>query len=224
MLAAMANPADGGMEEIGHDDLGRLRSVLERSRELGLLGPGDVDRHVEHALAWAPLVPGSGRILDLGSGGGVPGLPLAMARPQCTFLLLDGSRTRIEVLREAVATLGLAGRVDVRADRAEVAGRDADLRGTFDVVVARSFGRPAVTAECAAPFLRVGGALLVSEPPTEPGEEGARWDAEGLLQLGLRLRSLHRQEGATIVELRQASPCPAEYPRPNGRPAKRPLF
>src|SRR5690606_17211507 len=124
-----------------------------------------------------------GRVLDLGSGGGVPGLVLAVRRPDLDVVLLDAMSRRCTFLEAAAAELGLAGRVRVVCERAEVAARDPELRGTFDVVVARSFAAPPVTAECAAGFLRVGGRLLVSEPPDHTGEE--RWPAAPLDELGL---------------------------------------
>jgi 16S rRNA (guanine527-N7)-methyltransferase len=199
-----------------------LLAVLDRARGLGLLGPGDIAAHVTHALAFAvALDDPPGRALDLGAGGGVPGLVLA-AGPwaDASWVLLDASERRCEFLARAVGELGLADHVEVRRDRAEVAARDRDLRGRFDLVVARGFAPPAVTAECGAPFLAVGGHLLVSEPPApDPG----RWPGEALGALGLV------DDGAVVAgvhlrRLRQASACPDRYPRRDGMPAKRPLW
>ncbi|HET6966289.1 MAG TPA: hypothetical protein VFH58_16050, partial [Acidimicrobiales bacterium] len=106
------------------------------------------------------------------------------------------------------------------ASRAEEAGRRPDLRGTFDVVVARSFGGPAVTAECGAPFLVAGGRLVVAEPP---GGSADRWPAEGLEVLGLRPVEAMTEPSAFQVLLQQ-EPCPERFPRRTGIPAKRPLF
>ncbi len=158
-------------------------------------------------------------VLDLGSGGGLPGLPLAMVWPASHWVLLDGSQTRAEFLQHAVTTLGLTDRVLVVGERAEVAGR-GELRGTFDCVVARSFAGPAPTAECGAPFLRVGGSLVVAEPP---GGEPQRWDPQGLALLGLQIGL--RVVGRTAYQvLRQDTPCPDRFPRRVGVPTKRPLF
>ncbi len=91
-------------------------------------------------------------------------------------------------LRRAVDRLELGDRVSVLQERAEVCGRDPDWRGTFDGAIARSFGRPAVLAECTAPLLKVGAWVVVSEPPTSSlstdrshSPSGAESDA----QLGL---------------------------------------
>jgi len=92
------------------------------------------------------------------------------------------------------------------------------------VVTARSFGPPAVVAECAAPLLRTGGWLVVSEPPDQSDEEAARrWPAEPLAQLGLRPGE-RLQAAFDYRVLSQAEPCPERFPRRNGVPARRPLF
>jgi 16S rRNA (guanine527-N7)-methyltransferase len=197
-------------------------SVLEESRTLGFLGPGPVDEQVRHSLIFALLVDGAppAKAIDLGSGGGLPGLVLARRWPTSTWVLLDGNRRRTEWLVVAVSTLGMADRVQVRCQRAEESGRDPALRGWADLVTARSFAPPAVTAECAAPLLAVGGVLIVSEPP---GGDPARWPAEGLEQLGLSVDGLI-VEPAAFQRLRQVAPCPDRFPRRVGVPTKRPLF
>lgn len=198
-----------------------VRGWLERSRELGFLGPGPVDGHVEHALGFADVAGESpAAVVDLGSGGGVPGLVLAATWPATSFVLLDSSERRTAFLREAVAGLGWAARVDVVRARAEVAGRDEALRGRFPLVVARSFGAPPVAAECAAPLLQVGGRLVVSEPPDDDG----RWPAEGLATVGLRLVGRVTARGAGYVVHEQVDACPDRYPRREGVPGKRPLW
>lgn len=195
-----------------------LRAQLERARELGFLGPGPVEAHVVHAGGFVAALAGiRGRVIDLGSGGGVPGLVVAQARPDLEVVLVDAMARRGAFLEAAVADLGLTN-TEVMTGRAEALGR-GPLRGTAAAVLARGFGSPAVTAECAAPFLRVGGHLMVSEPP-EPAD---RWPALGLAQLGLGLGPRHPGPPAIQV-LTQVSPCPAAYPRREGRPAKRPLF
>ena len=176
--------------------------------------------HVDRALDLSRATPEPPRrALDLGSGAGVPGLPLALLWGDSEWVLLDGSTRRCRLLEEAVAALRLERRVRVVCSRAEDAGR-TDLRGTFDRVVARSFAAPAVTAECGSPFLDLGGLLVVAEPP---GGSPQRWDPEGVGQLGLELATSATTPTAYQV-LRQVTLCPARYPRRVGIPAKRPLF
>ena len=206
---------------LGEGPYGALLAVLEESKGRGFLGPGPVADHIDRALdGLVFLPPAPGHYLDMGSGGGIPGLPLVMARPETWWVLLDGSVTRAAFLTEAVGRLGLDERVSVLAARAEEAGRQPDLRGAFDGVVARSFGAPAVTAECAAPFLRVGGQLIVAEPP---GGDQGRWPAGPLQQLGLRPTAGITEPSAFQVLVMDA-PCPARFPRRVGVPAKRPLY
>jgi 16S rRNA (guanine527-N7)-methyltransferase len=157
--------------------------------------------------------------VDLGSGGGLPGLPLALLWPASEWILLDGNLRRTAWLADAVSALGLQQRVEVVRARAEDAGR-GPLRGGADLVVARSFAGPAATAECAAPLLKQGGVLIVAEPP---GGHPDRWPATGLDLLGLE-PSGQLAEPVAFQRLTQVRLCEERYPRPNGRPAKRPLF
>jgi 16S rRNA (guanine527-N7)-methyltransferase len=207
----------------------QLLELLERSRSQGFLGPGSVRAHVEHALGFSAGVDRTpGRFLDLGSGGGVPGLVLASRWEDAEAVLLDARRRRCDFLMEAVRQLGMAGRVGVECARAEEAGRRDGMRAAFDVVVARGFGPPAVTAECGGPFLRVGGVLVVSEPPLDRAGDGdgadtARWPPDELARLGLAAGPAWAV-GYRYQALRQVEPCPGRFPRRPGMPAKRPLF
>jgi len=147
-----------------------------------------------------------------------------MRWPDSTWVLLDGSRSRTAVLGAAVAQLGVADRVAVVCGRAEDVGHEPAQRGRFDLVTARSFGPPAATAECGAPFLRLGGVLVVSEPPdTGATAASMRWPADGLAQLGLIVGPARTSRPRAQV-LEAATSCPDLYPRRVGVPAKRPLF
>jgi 16S rRNA (guanine527-N7)-methyltransferase len=90
-------------------------------------------------------------------------------------------------------------------------------------VLARSFGRPAVLAECSAPLLKVGGWLLVSEPPRSDDDQADRWPVDPLRQLGLEPSEVLHESFEYRV-LVQAQACPDRFPRRNGVPAKKPLF
>jgi 16S rRNA (guanine527-N7)-methyltransferase len=199
-----------------------LLAVLARSRDLGFLGDGELMVHAANATAFLADIDAGSRVLDLGSGGGVPGLVLADRRPDLELALLDGSQRRTAFLEVAVDDLGFGDRVSVVRGRAEEAGRDPRWRGGFDVVTARSFGPPAVTAECAVGFLKgPGSRVLVSEPPAGSTE---RWPAEGLVLLGLAPGTRRSEEGSTVQRLDVVEWCSDRYPRRNGIPAKRPLF
>ena len=180
--------------------------------------------HLDHAAGFAEALapaPPPPSAVDLGSGAGVPGLVLACAWPGSSWTLVDAHRRRATFLEAAAARLGCSGRVQVVAERAEIVGRDPAHRGAYPLVVARSFGPPAVTAECAAPLLAPSGLLVVSEPPAS---DGARWDTAGLARLGAAPERVARTPKGTFQVIRQVVPCPDRYPRRVGIPAKRPLF
>jgi len=203
-----------------------VAALLEQSREFGFLGPQPVARQVEHALDFWRAIVASGltpksRLLDLGSGGGLPGLVLLEKFENIPLVLLDSSQRRTGFLSEAVATLGVAGRVQVLCGRAEELGHDPSLRSSFDLVVSRSFGPPAVVAECASPFLLPGGQLVVSEPPE--GEVTDRWPEVGTRRTGLGpVREV--VSGSRFAVLSQTELCPERFARRVGVPTKKPLF
>ncbi len=192
-----------------------LRAVFDDAARLGFLGPGDVGRAMEHARGFVTALRTARRVIDLGSGAGLPGLVLAVDLPDLDVVLVDASERRADVLRRAVGRLGLRSRVAVECRRAEALGRLPAFRGRFDAAVARGFGPPAAVAECAAPLLRLGGQLLVSEPPVA---DERRWPADGVALLGLR-----RDELAigTFASFTLQTPCPDRYPR---RSVRQPLF
>lgn len=203
--------------------------MLEEARGFGFLGPGPVAPHLDHAAGFSEalrVAVGAGawsvrRAADLGSGGGLPGLPLALVLPGSTWTLVEAASRRAGFLRDAVRVLGLEARVTVVEERAELVGRSATHRRTYDLVVARSFGPPAVLAECAAPLLVPGGRAVVSEPP---GGMPERWPADGLIELGMvpGPAVVARQSAYQVLD--QVVACPDRYPRRVGVPAKRPLF
>lgn len=210
-----------------------LRRVLAEARSAGFLGPGPIEAHVAHAEGFAttaqrlaPSGVSEPRLVDLGSGGGVPGLVVAVRWPEARLTLLEANGRRAAFLRRAVERLGLGASVSVLQERAERAGHETGLRGAFAGVLARSFGRPAVVAECAAPLLGSRGFMVVSEPPGDGGEGRGpeeRWPARELEALGLEPLGVVRA-GSDYMTLRLVQPCPDRFPRRNGVPAKRPLF
>lgn len=199
-----------------------LLGVLEDARAMGFLGKAPINEQIAHARGFVAAVGSAPRhLVDLGSGGGLPGLVLTTAWPAACIMLVDASERRTAFLREAVVRLGAEERIGVLRGRAEELGRDEAWRGWADVVVARSFGGPAATAECAAPLLAVGGRLVVSEAPTVVLD---RWPKDGLRLLGLRPVKRVSGVAAHFQVLEQERRCPERYPRRTGVPAHRPLF
>ena len=202
-----------------------LPRALEESRARGFLGPSEIQLQITHAEGFAHCwhehfkeAPTS--FLDLGSGGGLPGLVL-LERWRCRALLLDSMVKRTVFLREVLCWPGAPISGEVVLGRAEEYARTLDATESFDLVTARSFGPPAVTVECGVRFLKVGGLLVVSEPPLD--DDGQRWDDAGLREL--RMKSLGRvRHGAAYQILQKTAPTPGAYPRTIGTPTKHPLF
>ena len=205
-------------------DRGPLLAALERARDRGFLGPGEVGPHLDHSLGFVEIarsVLGAppARIADLGTGGGVPGLVLAAAWPESEVVMVESSARRAEWLRAVAVALGL-DRAQVLEGRAEELAHLPDRREQFDLVTARSFASPPATAEIASGFVAVGGSVLVSEPP----RASDRWPAEPLERLGLDARQFSGANGAHYVCLRKTRAAPADLPRRRGRAVKRPLW
>ncbi len=180
-----------------------LVNVLLESHRRGFLGPGPIEPHLASAQAFAQALPmaclkGECSLLDLGSGGGVPALPLLVWLPLLRATLVDARSKRTRFLSEAVATLGVEDRTAIVTDRIEEV---REQNGGHDAVTARSFGPPSVTVEIASSLLNPGGWVLVSEPPN-----GRLWAADGLLKLGLTQRSA---PGASIAVFQRRGTAPA---------------
>jgi 16S rRNA (guanine527-N7)-methyltransferase len=191
-------------------------------------------RHFLESLALVPalreidllLLGQRQRVLDLGAGAGLPGLPLKIAVPELRLTLLEATARKAAFLREAVSELALEG-VEVLADRAEDVARQADQRGAYDLVVARAVAPLPTLLELALPFLRIGGVLATPKGSGAPQEVARSKRALGLL--GGRLLSVEplAVPGAAhqprLVLVRKAAPTPETYPRRPGIPSKRPL-
>jgi 16S rRNA (guanine527-N7)-methyltransferase len=210
-------------------DTENLHRLLASARDLGFLGPGNVYDQITRSLAFAVaagVAAPTGLVADLGSGGGLPALVLALVWPHSSWLLIDSNQRRTSWLREASSELGNSNRVEVVCERAELVAR-SPYRHQAELVTARSFGPPAATAECAAPLLALGGRLLVADPPEGP-DQPARWPREGLARLGLEL-SDHEVVATdagpvSFSKIFSVSQCAERYPRRVGVPFKRPLF
>ncbi len=200
-----------------------LLALWEQGQRLSAVGPGPVQVHLDHSLALAGVLDPPAFAVDLGSGAGIPGLALAGQWPETQMLLIDAAARRARFLARAVAELGWSGRVTVVHGRAEDLGRDRQWRGRADLVTARAFGPPATTAECGAPFLRVGGLLVVTDPPDGFGVDD-RWPVDGLAKLGMSALPRTGAEAISLRRLRLDRPLRDEIPRRAGVPERRPLF
>jgi len=202
-----------------------LSRALEESRLRGYVGPGPIGPQIDHAegfaLCWeAHESTHPGLFLDLGCGGGLPGLVL-LERWNSSAILLDSMKKRMKLLEEVLRWPDAPTGARLITGRAEEVAREPGMTGTVDLVTARSFGPPAVTAECAVRFLRVGGILVVSEPPDDSSR--SRWDNDALATIGLEVRGRVRH-GAAFQLLIKTGRTPKQFPRGVGVPGKTPLF
>ncbi len=185
---------------------------------------GPIEPHGHHAMGFfafsgiTPLL--EYPIMDIGSGAGLPALPLIEAYPRTSWTLIERRDGRCALLKRAIRRLGYSDRVEVRSTDVAVAARDPHLRDRAGVVTARSFGSPADTAECAAPLLRRGGLLVTSEP--EDGDRHVRWPDTGLEQCGLTFETEWSTAHGFYRAFRRSEVDLASLPRPGAR--KRLLF
>ncbi len=145
------------------DYLGRLLAMNEQMNLTAIKDPVEAwEKHVLDALTLVPLlaeIGAGGRVVDVGSGGGVPGIPLAIARGDLRVTLVEATQKKAAFLSAVTAALGL-GNVSVRAERAEQLAA-GELRGAFDAATARAVGRLVNLVPQTAPFVRPGGLLLL---------------------------------------------------------------
>ena len=231
---------DGDVERLGRY-LGLLLAANAVINLTAIKDAGEAwDRHVLDSLTLLPVLAeaeGEGerlRVLDVGSGGGLPGLVLACVMPGADFVLLDATEKKCRFLSHAAAELGLSN-VEVVHARAEAAGqergvrvdsggeakREGRMRDGFDVVTARAVGGLATLAELTVPFARVGGlAVLIKGQKAEEELETAK----------AALHLLHASHAGTVetptgrvVVLEKRRATPRLYPRANGEPKRKPL-
>jgi 16S rRNA (guanine527-N7)-methyltransferase len=158
--------------------------TLREAQRFGLFGKRPIEEAVEHSMSFVhaldELVDGA-RIVDMGSGGGLPGFVLAASCPTASVTLIDRREKRADFLRRAVGRIGWDHVEVVSGDVEAVARAVADGgRPAFDAVTARGFGPPTSTVTMAARLVRAGGLIVISEPP-----DADRWDAARLEALGL---------------------------------------
>ncbi len=164
-----------------------LIEVLAEARRRGFLGDRPIPAVVEHARHFVAELPeGPGSVIDLGSGGGVPGLVVAFDRPQLEVTLLDRRTKRTDFLELAVRRLGWT--TDVRVIAGDAARLAVSSAGRFDAATARGFGPPERTLTVASALVRTGGLIVVSEPPPAAEDAAApyaRWPSDLLQTVGV---------------------------------------
>lgn len=182
-------------------------------------------RHVGDALTLLPLIAsGRQRLADVGSGGGVPGIPLAIARPDLRVTLIESTRKKAAFLRDAIHELSLEN-VEVADVRAEELAH-SERRETFAVVAARALASMNVLAEWCLPLVKTGGKLLAMKGEKAAAELASSGSA--LKKLGGGCATVHPAhlpgiDHHVIVEVAKISSSPRIYPRSPAQVSAQPL-
>lgn len=166
-----------------------LLRVLGEAQRVGALGSSPLFEIIRHATWFADAIPIEAReIVDLGSGAGVPGLIVAIARPELRVTLVDRRQKRVDALVRAIASLAMGDRVAAVCVDVDKIRTELPWLGRFDAAISRGFGPPLQTLTWSAQLVRRGGVVVISEPPDEIGD---RW-------VGVDLAAL-RVDGPTRV-------------------------
>jgi len=189
-----------------------------------------LDRHYTDCLAplkYAQLFPQNASLIDVGSGAGFPGLPLAIARPDLQVTLLDSLMKRITFLSAVVEELGLEN-VRLVHSRAEDGGRDAKLRERFDLAVARAVAPLPVLSELLLPFVKVGGRMICYKGPSaqeelEAGQKAAHIVGGGNLEHYPVAIPSQPEWQHCLLTCEKKVKTVRQYPRKAGTPSRSPL-
>ena len=187
-------------------------------------------RHFLDSLSVSVAIPPdmlqSGRFVDIGSGAGLPGVPLKIAFPGLRPTLIESTAKKTAFLSDLVATLGLND-LRVCTGRAEDLAQDPELRESFDFAVARAVAGMSTLAELTLPFCRIGGLVIAQkklDARAEIDQAESAIDAVGGRLLDVREVLVEGLEGSrTLVVLEKVRATPTRFPRRPGIPAKRPL-
>lgn len=195
-----------------------------------LTAPEDVAvKHIIDSLTAydAARFDGARTLIDVGTGAGLPGIPLAVYAPHLTVTLLDSLNKRVRFLTEVTAAMGLQNVRCIHA-RAEEAARTAEHRAAYDIVVSRAVARLPVLLEYTLPFVRVGGTLLALKGRAYAEEQKEARRATEVLGGGrITARPVHLpglDDVRAILTVTKERQTPAAYPRGGGAPTRRPLL
>jgi 16S rRNA (guanine527-N7)-methyltransferase len=233
MLAGKAAIFGLSLTDSQLETFGRYRELLldwnERINLTAITDPAEiVTRHFLDSLACLLAVPPEQRaattLIDVGSGAGFPGIPLAIALPDWRMTLLEATGKKVRFLEAAAQALEL-GNVQALQGRAEEVAHLAAHRGRYDIATARAVAALPTLLEYCAPFVRPGGLILLPKKGDLTEELAAGRRAATLLSTSI-LDPVPVPLGTdqrVIVLARQLRPCPDRYPRAAGAPVKHPL-
>lgn len=202
--------------------------LVETNKHLNLTAittpEGIEDRHFVDSLLLAAQPEVAGKMVDVGTGAGFPGIVAKIYKPDLELTLMEPTGKRVDFLRTVCGELGLQG-VEFAKERAEEAARKV-WREVFDVASARAVAALPVLCEYCLPLVKVGGVFIAMKGPDAAAETEASKNA--LHKLGGKLeevRAFTLPDGSTrnLVIIRKISQTPTVYPRNGGKIAKKPL-
>ena len=206
----------------------KLRDVIldwnEKINVTAIRDPAEFyDKNIQDSLSVlnVPEYEAARYVLDLGTGGGFPGLPLAIASPEKRFVLADAIGKKLKVVQDAARQLALVN-VETVHGRAEDMARTRIHRERYDLVVSRAVANMSTLAEYCLPFVKVGG-YFIAYKTRDAAEEIEAADAAVAKLGGRRLRTESAQGGHVLVIIEKTAKTPAVYPRKAGTPGKDPL-
>lgn len=185
---------------------------------------GIEDKHFADSLLLANLPEISGKLVDVGTGAGFPGVVAKIFKPELQLTLMEPTGKRVEFLKYVCAQLGLSG-VEFAKERAEEAARKV-WREQFDVATARGVAALPMLSEYCLPLVKVGGVFLAMKGPgaaEELAESGAALKKLGGKGSGVAEFHLPGGDVRNIIRIKKISQTPPVYPRNGGKIAKSPL-
>lgn len=227
-----------GLRELGvaecpsaADNLLRYSEILrEKNKVMNLTAITDpteiVTRHFLDCAALAPYMPQDGRVLDVGTGAGFPGIPLKIAFPDVEVVLLDSLNKRVKFLNEVIGQLGLS-KITAVHGRAEDFARQKEYREQFDLVVSRAVANLSSLSEYCLPYVKVGGRFVsyksgkLNEELTAAQKAIHVLGGEAKEPVYFQLTGTEDERSFVCIEKGKATP--KKYPRKAGTPAKEPI-
>lgn len=200
--------------------------LIERNNVMNLTAVTDpegvVTRHFADSILGASLIPEGARVIDVGTGAGLPGVPLKIMRPDIELTLLDSLNKRIGFLSEVDAELKLGCRLV--HSRAEDGGMRPEFREKYDVALSRAVAEARVVLEWTLPFVKPGGASVMYKGPGAGDEIEAAKNALKLLCGSAEIKHFETAWGErNLVVVQKTAKTPSKYPRKAGTAAKQPL-
>lgn len=206
-----------------------LYLLLEKNKKINLTSIRDPEkawmRHIVDSLTLLPCLKDHERLIDIGSGGGLPGVPIAIVKPDIRISLLESTKKKAGFLEDIVKKLNLMN-VRTIAERAETVGHEPAHRNQYDVAASRAVGSLPEILELALPLVRLNGSILAMRGTH--AEQEAKESRNALNLLGghiLKIDSFAVEPGRnnTIIEIQKIAHTPEKFPRAKGMPKKKPL-